>query len=155
MAAAAAAAGAGGPRGAAPSLRARLRAARVLLILTCIPHTVPFATRANLFRSLAGNDSEGFHATGIRVRRTHIVEDAFKEFEKIVHRRAPDALLRKLRVTFISADVRAFGGFFLLPFPCPCACALLAPTLPHSLTHTHLFTHIHPPPLAGPGRGGH
>ena len=86
-------------------MRARLRAARVLLILTCIPHTVPFSTRAHLFRSLAGDERTSFGATNIRVRRTHIVEDAFKEFEKIVHR-APQSLQRKLRVTFISADVR-------------------------------------------------
>ena len=142
------------PAARSTPLRARLRAARVLLILTCFPHTVPLSTRARLFHSLANGDREGFARTPIRVRRTRIVEDAFREFEKILHH-SPQALLNRLKVTFISADVR------LCPARSrPNSCRFLSISLTHT-THTHTQTPTHarnailPPLSAGDGGGWH
>jgi hypothetical protein len=99
------------PAARRPSVGGRLRAERVLLILNCFPQTVPFATRASLFRSLAATRNTtpefGLGGARIRVRRTHIVEDAFRAFEKLTYRKSKSALLGRLSISFISADVSA------------------------------------------------
>ena len=134
---------------ASASMRARQRKARVLLILTCFPHAVPFATRAALFHSLKREApyAPGAPAVAIRIRRAHLVRDAFRAFERIAHR-APGDLLGRIRVTFVGADVRD--------------CAPRARARKGRWQPSHaLFAHPIPPlspalfPSAGSGGGGH
>jgi HECT-domain (ubiquitin-transferase) len=70
--------------------------ARLQLVLSCVPFTIPFHTRVRLFHALRDADKERLlggprnlfffqvpSKLHVRVRRDHLVEDAFQAFDKI------------------------------------------------------------------------
>ena len=94
------------------STSARLRAARVMTVLTCMPQAVPFNTRVRLFNALREAEQDrvrprghaGLHRVRLRVRRAHLVDDAFRAFEKIAVKN-PNDLQQHFFIEFVNTEV--------------------------------------------------
>jgi hypothetical protein len=80
----------GAPPSTHSALTARLRAARVMLLLTTLPQTVPFLTRAHLFKRLTDEAKRARvpweNRARVAVQRGHLVEDAMGAFQGLLQR---------------------------------------------------------------------